>query len=137
MLNGSLCLVYHIFTFHGFKYFKTKPKRIISTKSLCQPWSFLIQSSVAAQLASNMDMASHALCCFLCHEMVHFTGSNHSKFSNHMATKHKAFFNMELSLAVSLMDEKERQMVIRKQIIWKHYIKHEKRKDKKNSTISC
>ena len=71
-------------------------------------------------------MASHALCCFLCHEMVHFTGSNHSEFSNHMASKHKAFFNMELSLAVSLMDEKERQTIVKQQVFVNDGVEHRK-----------
>ena len=66
-------------------------------------------------------MSSGALCCFLCHEMVHFTEENPTDFSNHMATKHKAFFNMELSLAVSVMDYEEKQKVI--QINWKNYVK--------------
>ena len=65
-------------------------------------------------------MSSCALCCFLCHEMVHFTDKNPTDFSNHMASKHKAFFDMELSLAVSLMDEKEKQIVI--QIVWSNYV---------------
>ena len=65
-------------------------------------------------------MSSCALCCFLCHEMVHFTDKNPTDFSNHMASKHKAFFDMELSLAVSLMDEKEKQIV--KQIVWSNYV---------------
>ena len=57
------------------------------------------------------DISSCALCCFHCQEMVHFPDQNTTDFSNHMATKHNAFFNMELSLAVSLMDENEKQIV--------------------------
>ena len=58
--------------------------------------------------------------------MVHFTDRDHSEFSNHMATKHKAFFNIELSLAVSLMDEEERQIIIRQQVFWNNDVEHKK-----------
>ena len=37
-----------------------------------------------------------------------------------MVTKHKGFPNIELSLAVSLMDDKEMKIV--KQIVWNNYV---------------
>ena len=62
-------------------------------------------------------MSSPALCCFLCHGMVRFVDKNPSDFTNHMKTKHKALFNMELSLACSLMGEKESQNIIRQHVV--------------------
>ena len=76
------------------------------------------------------DISSGALCCFLCHEMVHFQEKNSINFSNHMETKHQAFFKLELPLAVSLMDEIEKQLVTK--VVWKNYVDHKKGEGKKN-----
>ena len=65
-------------------------------------------------------MALPALCCFLCHGMVQFTGKNPSDFKNHMINQHKALFNVELSLACSLMDEKESQNIIKQHMFMKY-----------------
>ena len=62
-------------------------------------------------------MAHQALCCFLCHGMVQFVDKNPSDFTNHMLTQHKAFFSMEMSLACSLMDEKESQNIIGQHVL--------------------
>ena len=63
-----------------------------------------------------MDVASPALCCFLCHGMVQFIDKNPRDFKNHMMTQHNAFFNMDFSLACSVIDEKESKNVVRKYI---------------------
>ena len=57
------------------------------------------------------------ICCFLCHGMVQIIDNNPSDFTNHMITQHKAFFNMELSLACSFMDETEIRNINRQHII--------------------
>ena len=65
-------------------------------------------------------MSASALSCFLCHGMVQFTDKDPSDFASHMTNQHKAFFNMELSLAVTLMNEKESRAVIKGQLVWKY-----------------
>ena len=74
-------------------------------------------------------MAYQALCCFLCHGMVRFMDKNPSDFTNHMITQHKAFFSMEMSLACSLMDEKESQNIIGQHVFPKSYT-HKKNEEK-------
>ena len=81
--------------------------------------SFLVYPSVIAVLSRSVDMASQALCCFLCHGMVQFRDKNPSDFTNHMITQHKAFFNMELSLACSLMDANESQTIVKQHVFLK------------------
>ena len=65
-------------------------------------------------------MSSSALSCFLCHGMVQFTDKDPSDFASHMTNQHKAFFNMELSLAVTLMNGKESQAIIKQVLVWKY-----------------
>ena len=48
--------------------------------------------------------------------MVQFIDKNPRDFKNHMMTQHNAFFNMEFSLACSVIDEKESKNVVRKYI---------------------
>ena len=71
-------------------------------------------------LSRRVDMSSPALCCFLCHGMVQFTDKNPSDFKNHMIYQHKALFNLELSLACSVMDEKESQNIIKQHFFMKY-----------------
>ena len=68
-------------------------------------------------------MSASALTCFLCHGMVQFTDKDLTDFSSHMTNQHKAFFNMELSLAVPLMNEEESRAVIKGQLVWKYGVK--------------
>ena len=63
-------------------------------------------------------MAYQALCC---HGMVQFMDKNPSDFTNHMITQHKAFYSIEMSLACSLMDEKESQNIIGQYVFPKPY----------------
>ena len=52
--------------------------------------------------------------------MVQFTDKNPSDFKNHMIYQHKALFNLELSLACSVMDEKESQNIIKQHFFMKY-----------------
>ena len=77
---------------------------------------FLVGPSVDVVLSRRMDVALPSLSCFLCHGMVQFIDKNPMDFKNHMITQHKAFFNLELSIACSVMDEKESKSVVRQYI---------------------
>ena len=66
-----------------------------------------------------MDSASISLSCFLCHETVQLKDKNPRDFKIHMVTKHKAFFNTELSLACSVMDKKVIQNIIEQHSVFK------------------